>query len=114
LVFDAYKVNPATGAFIIIDRMSNNTVGAGMILGPRQAAPSGHGPVSQQEKESRLGQRGAAVWLARPLAPALERALFEDGRTVVHLDMADWDAPGAPGDPALAALLRALTAQGII
>src|SRR5262249_46241940 len=32
LCFDPYKTNPATGAFIIIDRLTNNTVGAGMIL----------------------------------------------------------------------------------
>ena len=31
--FDAYNVNRATGAFIIIDRLSNATVGAGMIRG---------------------------------------------------------------------------------
>ena len=31
--FDAYAENRATGAFIIIDRLSNSTVGAGMITG---------------------------------------------------------------------------------
>jgi sulfate adenylyltransferase subunit 1 len=31
LHFDSYQDNPATGAFIIIDRLSNITVGAGMI-----------------------------------------------------------------------------------
>ena len=30
--FDPYAENRATGAFIIIDESSNNTVGAGMIL----------------------------------------------------------------------------------
>ena len=29
---DAYRVNRATGAFIVIDESTNNTVGAGMIL----------------------------------------------------------------------------------
>src|SRR6478736_2388666 len=32
LAYDPYKINPATGAFILIDRLTNNTVGAGMIL----------------------------------------------------------------------------------
>jgi sulfate adenylyltransferase subunit 1 len=32
LVVDRYAENRATGAFIIIDESSNNTVGAGMIL----------------------------------------------------------------------------------
>ncbi len=31
IAFDAYKDNPETGSFILIDRISNNTVGAGMI-----------------------------------------------------------------------------------
>ena len=31
IAFDAYAENPETGAFILIDRISNNTVGAGMI-----------------------------------------------------------------------------------
>jgi bifunctional enzyme CysN/CysC len=31
IAFDAYADNPETGSFILIDRISNNTVGAGMI-----------------------------------------------------------------------------------
>ncbi|MGA1400528.1 MAG: sulfate adenylyltransferase subunit CysN, partial [Phycisphaerales bacterium] len=34
LCFDAYTRNRTTGAFIVIDRISNATVGAGMIVGP--------------------------------------------------------------------------------
>src|SRR5918997_1385421 len=34
LAYDAYKANAATGAFIVIDRLTNNTVGAGTILPP--------------------------------------------------------------------------------
>ena len=30
---DSYKENPLTGSFIVIDRITNNTVGAGMIVG---------------------------------------------------------------------------------
>ncbi len=30
---DSYKDNKETGSFIIVDRISNNTVGAGMIVG---------------------------------------------------------------------------------
>jgi sulfate adenylyltransferase subunit 1 len=32
LMVDAYKTNRATGAFILIDESTNNTVGAGMII----------------------------------------------------------------------------------
>ena len=38
IAFDAYEVNRTTGAFIVIDEVTNNTVGAGMILG--QSAPA--------------------------------------------------------------------------
>ena len=36
IAYDPYKINAATGAFILIDRLTNNTVGAGMILEPRR------------------------------------------------------------------------------
>src|SRR5947207_9031975 len=35
LAYDPYKSNASTGAFILIDRLTNNTVGAGMILEPQ-------------------------------------------------------------------------------
>jgi sulfate adenylyltransferase subunit 1 len=31
VVFDKYRINKKTGAFIIIDRISNVTIGAGMV-----------------------------------------------------------------------------------
>ena len=114
IVFDPYKKNPATGGFIIIDRLSNNTVGAGMIL-KRHDSGDGSNPrgrVTQQEKEIRLGQRGAAVWVHRKLADALERELFEEARTVIRFDTADLEA--VHGLAALPAILRGLTEQGII
>jgi bifunctional enzyme CysN/CysC len=107
LVFDPYKANPATGAFIVIDRLTNNTVGAGMILGRAAGTDVGtKGRVSEEEKEIRLGQRGAVVWAGRAIADALERALFEEGRTVVRLE--EGTAPG------WGVLVRALAEQGII
>jgi bifunctional enzyme CysN/CysC len=113
LVFDPYNVNPATGAFIIIDRLSNNTVGAGMILGRATAGRDLRGRVTQQEKEARLGQRGAVVWVAQSLAEPLERALFERARTVVHFDATAWQDV-LPGNPAFAALLRSMAEQGLL
>ena len=38
IAYDPYKQNRATGAFILIDRSSNGTVGAGMLL-PREDRP---------------------------------------------------------------------------
>jgi bifunctional enzyme CysN/CysC len=36
IAFDDYKLNRTMGAFIVIDRLTNNTVGAGMITGKSQ------------------------------------------------------------------------------
>jgi len=42
VVFDAYQKNRATGAFIVIDRMSNITVGAGMVINELEAKHDEH------------------------------------------------------------------------
>src|SRR5262249_1716730 len=91
LLFDAYAESRATGAFILVDRLTNATFGAGMILGPgasepaRTAADGGRG-VSLAERERRLGQRPAAVVLTggdparqAELGYALERRLWDEG-----------------------------------
>ncbi|AKT35968.1 adenylylsulfate kinase [Chondromyces crocatus] len=95
LLFDAYRDQRATGAFILIDRLSNATVGAGMILGPGADEPPapgepGHaqGRVTAAERAARLGQSPAAVFFTggsaerrSELAIALERRLWDDGYT---------------------------------
>jgi hypothetical protein len=108
LVFDPYKTNPATGAFIVIDRLTNNTVGAGMIIGRHSTGRDLHGRVSQQEKEARLGQRGKVLWISEKLADNLERALFEEARTVARVDAADLSGAHA------SALLKVLADQALI
>jgi bifunctional enzyme CysN/CysC len=109
LVFDAYTRNPATGAFVVIDRLTNTTVGAGMILGRHDTGAGTRGRVTQEEKEIRLGQGGAAVWVDRHMVDAMERELFEEARTVVRLDTADLTDMAL-----LAPFVRALTEQAII
>ena len=109
LYHDAYRKNRATGSFILIDSLTNYTVAAGMIRGgrdePEQAledalkesrAGSALAPktqVSARERRERFGQSGATVWLTGlpgsgrwPLAYALERRLFDDGRTAHVID----------------------------
>src|SRR5688572_8635704 len=73
LYFDPYKNNRVTGAFILVDSLSNNTVAAGMILpdAPQKEEEDSRGPtsfrprsqVSPDERSERLGQKGATVWL---------------------------------------------------
>jgi bifunctional enzyme CysN/CysC len=102
LYVDDYHRNRETGAFIVIDSLTNNTVAAGMISleGAGQNigevmkelhAESAMEPktfVSPTERMERFGQKGATVWLHGvpgsgrwTLAYALERKLFDEGRT---------------------------------
>lgn len=94
LACDPYRTNAATGAFILIDRLSNNTVGAGMILeagSPRHAeavvtAKGRESLVAPAERENRLKQRPATILLVgltgsgkSRIAYALERRLWDEG-----------------------------------
>src|SRR5712692_294900 len=99
LFFDSYASNRATGSFILIDAISNATVCAGMIQEdlpdlrkretPELDLPAGaQKRVSAQERCKRHGHCPATLLLEdRPaLALRLERALFEQGFEVLHLD----------------------------
>jgi bifunctional enzyme CysN/CysC/sulfate adenylyltransferase subunit 1 len=99
LFFDPYASNRSTGSFILIDAISNATVGAGMIeeavdAGRRVKAPElasleiANRRVSAQERYERHGHYPATILLEdQPvLASRLERALFEQGFEVLHLD----------------------------
>jgi len=103
LAFDPYRSDRSTGAFIVIDRVTNNTVGAGMILGreqnPLQVDPARRierarvatvtpheSRVAIEERIARLSQKPATVWITgltgsgkTTLAHGLERRLFDDG-----------------------------------
>lgn len=90
LVFDAYTRCKETGAFIVIDRLSNITVGAGMIVGPANRQDRAFYPVTADERAARLNQRAIILWLTGAGAPAiaarLERRLFERGYACFLLD----------------------------
>ncbi len=104
VAFDAYERNRATGAFVIVDRVSNVTVGAGMIIdrvvsrskGPAPVSRNivrSHSLVSPEERESLLGQKGATVWLTglsasgkSTIARLLEKELIAQGRLCYILD----------------------------
>src|SRR5690606_23530093 len=66
IALDGYGQNRTTGAFIVIDRLTNGTVGAGMIIAAPQAGQGGghHGKlahVSTEERAARFGQQPATV-----------------------------------------------------
>ncbi|MCF8006872.1 MAG: sulfate adenylyltransferase subunit CysN, partial [Methylovulum sp.] len=91
VVFDSYQENRNTGAFIIIDRLSNGTVGAGMIIGA--AEDNLLIPVTTEERSQRYNQRPVSVSLqgeqASVYACQLERKLFNNGHLVVVLESND-------------------------
>ena len=106
IAFDGYRRNPGTGAFIVIDRISNVTVGAGMILDRKADASHDHwedrvdehlhterSNVTLDQRAARFGQQPATVLLTglagagkTTIAYALERRLFDQGRAVCVLD----------------------------
>ncbi len=93
LFFDAYSCNRTTGSFILIDPISNATVGAAMIredLSGREVRPLGRSgpvnakslqPVTVNERNARHGHRPALFSVVgdRVWAERLERALFQKG-----------------------------------
>ncbi|MBD8592722.1 sulfate adenylyltransferase subunit CysN [Pseudomonas sp. CFBP 8758] len=98
IALDGYDSNRTTGAFIIIDRLTNGTVGAGMIIAPAAVSQGGkvHGRsahVTTDERAQRFGQQPATVLFSglsgagkSTLAYAVERRLFDMGRAVFVLD----------------------------
>jgi bifunctional enzyme CysN/CysC len=105
LIFDGYKKNHATGSFILVDRLSNITVAAGMILdrdsgdakddlwSQESTQQEEFGSVDAEERSARFGQQAATLLITgltnsgkTTLAYALERRLFNQGRSCVVLD----------------------------
>jgi sulfate adenylyltransferase large subunit len=83
LFFDPYRRNRATGSFILIDPIGNETLGAGMITRPWSDALSG--PVTPVERTMRIGHRPFVVRLQGgdlATARSLERHLFDLGYLV--------------------------------
>ncbi len=110
VAYDPYRRNRTTGAFIVVDRLSHNTVGAGMILDREpnelQVEPedrvtevrsehvSAHASdITADQRAEKLGHRAAAIWLTgltgsgkTTIAYALERRLFDKGILAGVLD----------------------------
>jgi bifunctional enzyme CysN/CysC/sulfate adenylyltransferase subunit 1 len=100
IFFDPYAVDRTTGAFIVIDSVTNDTVAAGMILGAartlRAVTEGERSQVSDAERVARLGHRGTVLRVARrsleaarTAAFALERELFDAGVVASVADALD-------------------------
>ena len=95
IAFDPYSENRSTGAFILIDPVTNSTAAAGMIsaaLSPSSADQSveedSWGPVTAGERQARWGHRGGVIELTGPasLIDAVERSLFSVGVITSRID----------------------------
>ena len=99
--FDSYGRNPATGAFVIIDRINNLTVGAGMIVRPvtdsltdkSQNVVWHEHRIGKNQRAGQKSQRPAVLWFTglsgagkSSVANALEQALFQRGHHSYLLD----------------------------
>jgi bifunctional enzyme CysN/CysC len=96
LGFDPYKDNRDTGGFILIDRMTNATVGAGMIHFALRRSQNVHIQHTDVDKEARRklnGQKSSVVWFTglsgsgkSTVANLLEKRLHAMGHRTYMLD----------------------------
>jgi bifunctional enzyme CysN/CysC len=94
--FDAYAENRETGSFILIDRVSNATVGAGMIRFPLRRATNltwRDFTVDKRARAAIKGQQPAVLWCTglsgagkSTIADSVERRLHAMGRHTYTLD----------------------------
>ncbi|ATE60904.1 sulfate adenylyltransferase subunit CysN [Thauera sinica] len=96
IAFDPYPHNRDTGGFILIDRLSSNTVGAGMINFALRRAHNIHFQHVDVDKAARAamkGQKGCVLWLTglsgagkSTIANMVEKKLHAMGRHTYLLD----------------------------
>ena len=96
VAFDRYGDNRVTGAFILVDRMTNATVGAGMISHPLRRARNIHWQtldVDRSEHAAQKHQKPAVLWFTglsgsgkSTIANLLEKKLNAAGRHTYLLD----------------------------
>ncbi|MBT1155371.1 sulfate adenylyltransferase subunit CysN [Aminobacter anthyllidis] len=96
VAFDNFADNRTTGAFILIDRITNATVGAGMILNPLRRAGNIHWQsldVTRKARAEHKNQRPSVLWFTglsgsgkSTVANLLEKKLHAAGRHTYVLD----------------------------
>jgi bifunctional enzyme CysN/CysC len=96
VAFDPYAVNRDTGAFILIDRFTNETAGAGMIAFGLRRASNIHWQaltVGREQRAALKQQIPAVLWLTglsgagkSTIADIIERKLLALGRHTMLLD----------------------------
>ncbi len=86
---DSYGINRSTGSFILIDRSTNATLAAGMIVQPVEGTKAARHALGSAERALIKGQQAKIVWclnLSVETVTALEVALHERGLHTHLLD----------------------------
>ncbi len=96
IAFDPYAENRTTGGFILIDRLSNETVAAGMIHFALRRAQNIHWQavdINRAARAAQKGQRACVLWFTglsgsgkSTIANLVEKRLFALGRHSTMLD----------------------------
>ncbi|MGF6089689.1 sulfate adenylyltransferase subunit CysN [Pseudomonas sp. 18173] len=96
LVYDSYQHSKTLGSFILVDRISNATVAAGMITHSLRRAQNVHKQslsISRENREKLNGHKGKVIWFTglsgsgkSTLANALEVELHANGYRTYLLD----------------------------
>jgi bifunctional enzyme CysN/CysC len=96
IAFDPYKENRDTGGFILIDRLSNATVAAGLIHHALRRSQNIHWQALEVNRDSRAalkGQKPGVLWFTglsgsgkSTIANLVEKRLHGQGRHTVILD----------------------------
>ncbi|MEZ5924848.1 MAG: sulfate adenylyltransferase subunit CysN [Hyphomicrobiaceae bacterium] len=96
LVFDPYKNNRETGGFILVDKLTYNTVGAGMLQSPRREATNIQWQAIDVDRAARAamkGQKPCCIWFTglsgsgkSTIANLLDKRLHSLGRHATMLD----------------------------
>jgi bifunctional enzyme CysN/CysC len=96
LAFDTYAENRLTGAFVLIDRVTNATVAAGMILHPLRRASNVHWQaldVTNASRAEQKQQKAVTLWFTglsgsgkSTIANMLDKRLFALGKHATLLD----------------------------
>ena len=96
IAFDPYDADPVMGGFVIIDRMTNNTVGMGLVDFALRRADNIHWQsmdVTKQSRAEQKSQRPRLIWFTglsgsgkSSIANILEKKLQAMGRHTITLD----------------------------
>ena len=96
IAFDPYDDDPVMGGFVIVDRMTNNTVGMGLIDFALRRADNIHWQsmdVTKQSRAEQKSQRPRLIWFTglsgsgkSSIANILEKKLQAMGRHTITLD----------------------------